>query len=151
MTSDGEDGRARLDQLIGEFLPEVGQVARDALARLERRLPGAAVLVYDAYNALAIGLSADGGRRGLFLHLPVYPRWVNLGFNAGAGLDDPMGLLVGKGSSVRHLRLAAGADVDRPEIAALVEQAADRAGFVAGGPAVVKIMPWNGTKRPRRP
>jgi hypothetical protein len=145
------DDRPRLESLIDEFTPEVAAVARGALAALERRLPGAEVLVYDAYNALAIGFGAGGGRKGLFIHLPVYPRWVNLGFHEGARLDDPEGLLVGAGSSVRHIRLSSGEDITRPTIDALIAQAAGRAGFVPGEACTVSLMPWNGGKRPRRP
>jgi hypothetical protein len=144
------DDAARLEGMLDEFRPEIAAVARGALARLTKRLPGAAVIVYDAYNALAIGLSVDGGRRGLFLHLPVYPNWVNLGFNEGAALKDPKRLLVGEGSTVRHIRLNGPDDIDKPEIAALITQAAERAGYVGGSKTVVKIMPWNGKKRPRR-
>ncbi|MBS0297801.1 MAG: DUF1801 domain-containing protein [Proteobacteria bacterium] len=146
-----QDDRARLEALIDEFTPEVAAVARGALAALERRLPGAEVLVYDAYNALAIGLGAGGGRKGLFIHLPVYPRWVNLGFHEGARLDDPEGLLVGAGSTVRHIRLKSGDDISAPAIDALIAQAAERAGFVPGVGNPVTLMPWNGGKRPRRP
>ncbi len=143
-------GRAQLEIHLDEFRPEIAALARDALARLERLLPGAAVLVYDAYNALAIGMSADGQRRGLFLHLPVYPSGVNLGFQEGTLLKDPERLLVGTGSKIRHVRLKSGTDIDEPAIADLVAQAAERAGFMPGGDTVVKIMPWNGKKRPRR-
>jgi hypothetical protein len=145
------DDRPRLEALIDEFTPDVAAVARGALAALERRLPGAEVLVYDAYNALAIGFGTGGGRKGLFIHLPVYPRWVNLGFHEGARLADPEGLLVGAGSSIRHLRLASGEDIARPAIDALIGQAAERAGFVPDGACRVTLMPWNGGKRPRRP
>ena len=150
--TDLDPGRAQLERLIDEFTPEVAAVGRGALARLERRLPGAEVLVYDAYNALAIGLGVGGGRKGLFLHLPLYPRWVNLGFHLGSRLDDPEGLLEGAGSSVRHIRLKAPEDIDLPGVDRLIGLAADQAGFTPGEAAPpVRIMPWNGGKRPRRP
>jgi hypothetical protein len=149
---ESDPGRAQLQRLIDEFTPEVAAVGRGALARLERRLPGAEVLVYDAFNALAIGLGVGGGRKGLFLHLPLYPRWVNLGFHLGARLDDPDGLLEGAGSSIRHIRLSAPEDVAQPGIDRLIGLAAAQAGFVSGGAAPpVRIMPWNGGKRARRP
>ena len=52
MTSPPEEQR---DSFIAKFTHEVGAVAQAAFAKLRKRLPGAIVLVYDNYNALAIG------------------------------------------------------------------------------------------------
>jgi hypothetical protein len=49
--------------------------------------------------------------------------FVQFGFVMGASLKDPRGLLEGKGSSVRHIKVRAPADIDRPAFAALLEQA----------------------------
>ena len=51
--------------------------------------------IYDAYSAVAIGYgTSDRLRDGIF-HLAVYSKHVNLGFNEGATLDDPKGILQG--------------------------------------------------------
>jgi len=49
--------------------------------------------------------------------------FVQFGFVMGASLKDPRGLLEGKGSSVRHIKVRAAADIDRPAFAALLKQA----------------------------
>ncbi|HEY6926178.1 MAG TPA: DUF1801 domain-containing protein [Steroidobacteraceae bacterium] len=49
--------------------------------------------------------------------------FVQFGFMMGASLKDPRGLLEGKGSSVRHIKVRASADIDRPAFAALLKQA----------------------------
>jgi len=45
----------QLASFLRKYDPAVASVARGALARLRKRLPGATELVYDNYNALAIG------------------------------------------------------------------------------------------------
>ena len=45
----------RLAEFIAKYTPEVAVVAHAALANMRMRLPGALELVYDNYNALAIG------------------------------------------------------------------------------------------------
>lgn len=49
---------------------------------------------------------------------------VRLGFEWGVGLTDPMGLLEGSGRRVRHITLRSASDITRPEIAALLQDAA---------------------------
>src|SRR5713226_8237065 len=52
--------------------------------------------IYDAYSAVAIGYgTSDRLSDGIF-HIAVYSNHVNLGFNDGATLADPKGILLGK-------------------------------------------------------
>ena len=49
-------GRAgQLDGFIDKFTPDVAALTRAWLAKAKARIPGAQILVYDNYNALAIG------------------------------------------------------------------------------------------------
>ena len=83
--------------------------------------------IYDAYNALAIGYgSSDRLRDGVF-HIAVYAKHVNLGFNDGATLDDPLEILKGSGKRIRHITIQSPADLKRPEIRAYVRRAQKRA------------------------
>ncbi|MEI9906072.1 MAG: hypothetical protein WDN06_20815 [Asticcacaulis sp.] len=52
------DPEAELEAFIARFLPEVAAVGREAVAKLRAWLPEADVLVYDNYNALAVGFGA---------------------------------------------------------------------------------------------
>jgi uncharacterized protein DUF1801 len=79
--------------------------------------------IYDAYSAVAIGYGpSDRLQDGVF-HIAVYANHVNLGFNHGATLDDPLGILKGTGKRIRHLTLKIPADLARPEIRAYVRRA----------------------------
>lgn len=52
-----DDARAELDGFIDKHTPAIATLTRALLARLQARLPGATILVYDDYNALAIGFA----------------------------------------------------------------------------------------------
>src|ERR1700674_263703 len=79
--------------------------------------------IYDAYSAVAIGYGrSDRLRDGIF-HIAVYSKHVNLGFNDGATLDDPKGILQGTGNRIRHLTIKTADDLARPEIRAYIKRA----------------------------
>lgn len=79
--------------------------------------------IYDAYSAVAIGYgTSDRLRDGIF-HIAVYAGHVNLGFNDGATLPDPKGILKGSGAQIRHITVKTSADLARPEIRAYVRRA----------------------------
>ncbi len=79
--------------------------------------------IYDAYSAVAIGYgSTDRLKDGVF-HIAVYTSHVNLGFNEGATLDDPNGILKGTGKQIRHITIETQADLERPEIRSYIRRA----------------------------
>lgn len=83
--------------------------------------------IYDAYSAVAIGFgTSDRLSDGVF-HIAVYSRHVNLGFNDGATLDDPKGILQGAGNRIRHITIKTPEDIKRPEIRAYIRRARKKA------------------------
>jgi hypothetical protein len=83
--------------------------------------------LYDAYNAVAIGYgSSDRLQDGVF-HMAVYEKHVNLGFNHGATLDDPLGIFKGAGKRIRHITIKTPTDLAKPEIRSYVRRARKRA------------------------
>jgi Domain of unknown function (DU1801) len=117
----------QLAAFMSKFSPEVRSVAKSALARTRRRLPGAIELVYDNYSALVIGFSPSERPSDAIFSLAIYPRHVTLCFLYGVELDDPEKLLAGGGNQVRHIRLASASDLDRPAIQSLMTQAVNGA------------------------
>ena len=117
------DAQAQLDGFIDKYSPEVAADARALLARLKIRLPGARILVYDNYNALAIGFGASEKVRDILLSIALYPRWVSLFLTNGPTLPDPAGLLEGEGGTVRHIKLI-GDRLDDPAVWTLLDAAA---------------------------
>ncbi len=145
--------RAQLSGFISKFSPPIAARARAVLAALRTRLPGAVELVYDNYNALAIGFGPTERMSDLIVSVAVYPRWVSLFFFNPGELDDPAQLLQGSGTMVRHLVLAAADDLDRPAVRALLRQAIAVADVPldARQPRRLVIKSVSARQRPRRP
>jgi hypothetical protein len=114
---------SQLNTFIGRFDPAIRKIVREARAKLRRRLPAAIELVYDNYNALAIGFASSERASDVIVSLAVYARGVNLYFIYGVALADPHHLLLGSGNQGRFVRLESADMLDRPEIDALVTAA----------------------------
>ena len=114
----------QLASFIAKFTPDIAARTREVLAAVRARVPGALELVYDNYNALAIGFGPNERARQIVFSIAVYPRWVSMFFMQGPELPDPKKLLQGSGSMVRHIVLDDGAaTLDRPAVKALVAAA----------------------------
>jgi hypothetical protein len=145
---------AQLNGLLAKFAPEVAATAKAALVKMRKRLPGATELVYDNYNALAIGFSSTDRASGAIVSIAVYPRWVSLFFlQDGPDLPDPHGVLRGGGTLVRHVRLTSPADLDTPPIRALMTEALRRADppLDTRGKRRMIVKSISKKQRPRRP
>jgi hypothetical protein len=112
--------------------------------------------IYDAYNAVAIGYGLSDRLRDGVCHIAVYAKHVNLGFNRGATLNDPQGILKGGGKSIRHITLNSMADLAKPEIRAYLQRARDQATVgstnntkVTGVVSVVKAV-YPNKRRPNK-
>ena len=79
--------------------------------------------IYDAYSAVAIGYGFSERFGDGVVHIAVYSKHVNLGFNHGASLADPKGILEGKGNQIRHLTIKTAADLEKPEVRSYVRRA----------------------------
>ncbi len=142
----------QLAGFIAKFTPEVGALAHAVLAKMRKRLPGAIELVYDNYNALAIGFGPNERASDAIFSIVLFPRWVSLFFLHGASLNDPQQLLKGSGKVVRHIVLESAAALDRPAVRALMAQALQGAKPLDAACAnriVIKLISAN--QRPRRP
>ena len=113
----------QLDTFIDKFTPDIAATIRRAVAIVSARLPGATILVYDNYNALAIAFGASEKRQSIVCSVAGYPRLVSLFLSNGPTLPDPEGLLEGAGNTVRHVKLI-GDRMDSPAVAALIDAAA---------------------------
>jgi hypothetical protein len=135
---------AQLEKFLDRYQGAIATQARAARKKLRKLLPDALELVYDNYNALVI-LFAGGERTAdRVVSLALYPRWVTLFFWNGAKLKDPKKLLQGSGATVRGIR---DADLDDPDVIALVEQAASKVRFDKRGLIIQAVVK---KQRPRR-
>jgi hypothetical protein len=153
LASDMSAPETQLAEFIARFTPDVAALGTQAVAKLARRLPQADRLVYDNYNALAVAFAADDKASNAIFSIAFYPRWVSLFFAQGATLDDPTGVLTGQGAVMRHIVLTSAEDLDRPEIAALIDQGLQKAKkpLPAQGQGRLLIKSVSAKQRPRRP
>ena len=144
----------QLAGFIARYTPEIGARAEAALAKMRERLPGAIELVYDNYNALAIGFSPTEKTSDAIFSIALFPRWVSLFFlQGGTNLPDPHNLLQGSGKQVRHIVLKDAATLDQPAVQELITSALERAARPLDGskPGRLVIKSVSEKQRPRRP
>jgi hypothetical protein len=148
-----DPAQSQLDSFLDKYTPANATLARACLAKMRARLPGAVQLVYDNYNALAIGFGPSERASEAIFSIALYPRWVTLFFLQGAGLQDPKHLLKGSGKVVRHIVLASAADLDQPAIQDLMAKALQRAepGIDPSARGGLVIRSISAKQRPRRP
>jgi len=138
---------------IAKFDPAIAKLVRSARSALRKRWPTAVELVYDNYNALAIGWGPNERASEAIVSLAVFARGVNLYFIQGAILPDPYKLLNGSGNQGRFIRLESVDQLDQPAIEALL-RAAVREGetpLPAAGRGYTVIKSVSARQRPRRP
>jgi hypothetical protein len=143
----------QLASFLAKFKPEVAELAEAILNKMRRRYPTALELVYDNYNALAIGFCpTERASDGIF-SIALYPKWVSLFFLQGAGLPDPAGILKGSGNVVRYIMLPNPSMLDDPAVTALMSEAVARARvpFDPKGAHRLIIKSVSAKQRPRRP
>jgi len=145
--------KAQLDFFLAKFTPELARSTRGVLTAMRKLCPGAIELVYDNYNALAIGFATGERVKDVWFSIAVYPKWASLFFFKTLPLKDPKKLLKGAGTTTRHIVLADGAKtLAQPDVAALIAQALDKAGHpFEGGKGRIVVKSVSAKQRPRRP
>jgi len=108
---------------IAKFDPAIAKLTRAARVAMRKRFPTAIELVYDNYNALAIGYSSSERTSDVLFSLAVYARGVNLYFMYGRSLPDPDKLLQGNGTQGAFVRLVDLSVLGQPGVKALIDAA----------------------------
>ena len=145
--------KEQLDVFIDRFTPEVAKTARGAIAKMRKLTPGSLELVYDNYNALAIGFSpTDRAGDGIF-SIALFPPHVSLFFLRGATLPDPTKRLRGSGNVVRHIVLEDLSLFDEGDVRTLILLALARSDVPLDPKQKRRILikSVSAKQRPRRP
>jgi hypothetical protein len=143
----------QLAEFIDRFTPAVAALARRALVKMRKLTPGALELVYDNYNALAIGFSpTERAGDGIF-SIAIFPGHPSLFFLQGAKLPDPTKRLRGSGNVVRHIVIEDVAMFEEPAVRRLIEVALAKAKVPLDAKQrrrlIIKSI--SAKQRPRRP
>ena len=75
-------------------------------------MPNAHEFVWDATNAVSLVYTPSTRWQDGVCHIAAYSRHANLGFNNGASLGDPLGILGGTGSRIRHVTFRSAEEVE---------------------------------------
>src|SRR6185503_1986161 len=90
-------------EFLEPFPDDVAEIGLALRTRVLGSMPCAHEIVWDATNAVSLVYAPSARWQDGVVHIATYTKHVNLGFNDGASLDDPSGLLRGTGSRIRHV------------------------------------------------
>ena len=143
----------QIASFLAKYSPTIAAQLTDARRRLRSFFPRGFELVFDNYNALVFGISPTERASDAFISIAGYPRWVTLFFLNGTALNDPNGLLEGNGKQVRSVRLKNPAQMNEPEIEALIAEATlpHRSALLAAPTLATVVKTVVSKQRPRRP
>jgi hypothetical protein len=128
MTSkESKEAEKQLASFLAKYDPEIADLAGQILGEMRKLYPSALELVYDNYNALAIGFGPTERASDAVFSIALFPRWVSLFFLQAKGLPDPDNVLKGSGSVAKHVVLPNAAALYLPAIKDLMREAAERA------------------------
>jgi hypothetical protein len=137
---------------IAKFDPAIAKLTRACRSVIRKRYPSAIELVYDNYNALAIGYSSTEKTSDVVFSLAVYARGLNLYFMYGRSLPDPDNLLEGNGTQGAFIRVSSVDTLSEPKVVNLIERAVkrQRPTFSAAGRGYTIVKSISAKQRPRR-
>src|ERR1700761_5524667 len=150
---DQSSAEFQLTEFLARFTPEIAGRAEEILIRVRSRFSHALELVYDNYNALAIGFGPTERASDAIVSIAVYPRWVSLFFLQAKGLPDPTSILKGQGNVAKHIVLPDATKLDEPVIQQLIDEALSRAKVALDSATTHRIIikSISARQRPRRP
>lgn len=142
----------RVAGFIAKFDPAIARLTRACRSALRQRYPSAIELVYDNYNALAIGYSPSEKVSDVVFSLAVYARGLNLYFMYGRSLADPDNLLQGSGNQGAFIRIENAQTLDDPKVKQLIERCVKRQKptFSLKGRGYTVVKSVSAKQRPRR-
>jgi hypothetical protein len=137
---------------IAKFDPPIAKLTRECRSVIRKRFPSAIELVYDNYNALAIGYGPTEKTSDCIFSLAAYARGLNLYFTYGRSLPDPDGLLEGNGTQGAFIRLASVDTLAEPKVIDLIQRAVkrQRPTFSSSGRGYTVVKSISAKQRPRR-
>ena len=129
-----------LAEFLAPFDERVVEIALRLRERVLAEMPLAHEVVWNATNAVSLVYTPTSRWQDGICHVAVYAKHVNLGFNDGVAVPDPLGLLQGSGSRIRHVTFKTPGDVAAawlPDyLRAAMAQAEMTAGMGDGGTTV---------------
>ena len=121
-----------LEEMTAAFDPHVRDLASRTRSLIVDVYPEVVEVPWPRQNVAGYGIGPKKMSEH-FCYIALHKDHVNLGFNQGAELPDPEGLLEGPGTMLRHTKIAESGDLQDPALRRLLDAA--RAHRVSTGPA----------------
>lgn len=114
-----------LTKFLKPFKPEVRALAMKIRGFIWDNYPAANELIYDNYNAVAVGWSPTDRVGHIFVSMAVGRSngGIHFGFYWGSELSDPKKLLLGEGNQYRFIRVPRFEDLPLPYLKKLMKEA----------------------------
>ena len=122
VNGEGDGVSGGFDEALAGFGPRVRDLATRTRALIRTVMPEVVEVPWPRQRVVGYGV----GPRKMsehFCYIAVHRDHVNLGFNYGAELPDPEGLLQGPGKLLRHTRIDQPEDLTNPALRQLLEVA----------------------------
>jgi hypothetical protein len=150
---EAKDAEQQLASFMAKYTPEIASQAKAVRAEMRKLYPTALELVYDNYNALAIGYGPTERTSEAIFSVAMFPRWVSLFFLQAAGLTDPGKILRGSGNVAKHVVLPSTETLKTSAVQALMREAVAKAkvAFDQSAEHRLIIKSISAKQRPRRP
>ncbi len=113
---------------LASYDPHIASLALALRDVVLEEAPDAIESIFKGY-AVSIAFSFTGKpMKDGFCHIVTYSSYVNLGFNRGALLPDPIRILAGTGKLIRHITIREHAELDRPFVRQYLQAAIEQIG-----------------------
>ena len=112
-----------LIRFLKRFDPAIRELALEAREVVLRVLAPSNESILDVY-VLAMNYGFSERMKDQVVYVGVYAKHINLGFYRGAQMDDPDGVLEGRGKQLRHIKIRSQADLGTPVIRDYLRRAA---------------------------
>jgi hypothetical protein len=113
-----------LEEMTAAFDPHVRDLASRTRSLIVDVYPEVVEVPWPRQNVAGYGIGPKKMSEH-FCYIALYKDHLNLGFNQGAELPDPEGLLQGPGKMLRHTKIAESEDLHNPALRRLLEAALD--------------------------
>jgi hypothetical protein len=142
-----------MSQFLVPFPESVREIALLLRDRVLAVVPKAHETVWDATNAVSLVYAPTSRSSDGVCHIAIYSKHVNLGFNEGASLPDPEGVLKGTGTHIRHATFREPDDTEAGWIDDYLDAAlevADQSRAMGDEGTTIRVMEGR-KRRPGRP
>ena len=144
---------AQLKSFMAKFTPAMHAEFKKAHAKMRTLVPGAHEMVYDNWNGLVIGFGPTDRPSEAVVSIVCLPDHVTICFLRGKKMPDPQKMLLGGGTTVRHIKMKSVKELDSKPVRNFIKLAIDGAHppFDPERKNTLVIRAISAKQRPRRP